>query len=98
MFLFVKQTAMRGRSVVPCTLLRIRQRRSCFSFCFFSILMLSYDHGFCRNPNNLNKVPAARAGPVNMSTCPPKANLLLNGLAFLALDHFIRVTHALTLV
>src|SRR4051812_26749022 len=36
---FVKRTAIRGRSLVPETFLRIRQWRSCRNFCFLSLLM-----------------------------------------------------------
>jgi len=41
MFSLVKHTAMRGRSFVPVTFLRMRQRRNCFNFCFFSVLIFS---------------------------------------------------------
>src|SRR5882762_4742460 len=74
MFSFVKHTAMRGRTPVPTTFLRMRQRRSCANFCFFSILILMR-HGLGR-----------------------ELKLLLNRLAFLALDVFASVTNALALV
>src|SRR5947207_11761833 len=35
----VKRTAIRGRSFVPETFLRMRQWRSCRNFCFLSLLM-----------------------------------------------------------
>src|SRR5258707_239210 len=39
MFLFVKQTLIRGRSFVPWIFLRTRQWRLCASLCFFSVLI-----------------------------------------------------------
>src|ERR1700744_4559625 len=50
MFSLLKQTAIRGRSLVPTTFLRMRQRRNCSSFCFFSVL-ISMRHGFGRGKN-----------------------------------------------
>src|SRR5260221_9555502 len=74
MFSLVKQTAMRGQSFVPLIFLRMRQRRNCFNFCFFSVLI------------------SVRPRIV------PWTKLLLDRLAFLALDVFADIAHALALV
>src|SRR5271168_4860278 len=77
MFSLLKQTAIRGRAEVPVTFLRIRQRRNCANFCFFSVF-ISWCHGFGRGVKLIIIEPSCLpcAGHVRQHSerpCPCKA-------------------------
>src|SRR5208283_4906284 len=89
MFLLVKQTLMRGRSLVPLIFWRMRQRRRRASFCFCSVL-ISVRHGFGLKPLK-SQAPVSHVSRLTPHT-------LLHSLAFLADHAFIGVADALALV